>query len=393
MKKTTTAALIGGIILLLVAVFVILKVSNPKSISIEDGKGYADQSFLNNQQAALYISQEAKKLEEDQAKGSLVFINHMGKVNSYVINAVEYGNLVVNKHNLMIEQSNKMVLLSDKLHKTKFDTAEYRGIRAGYLPVTNQYYSVYNSGLSDKYDYKMTVRYSNEAGVFHSLTIPNFVTAVGEDKDSLLLVTQDLVSNEFQLKRMELNESKHNLKLITDLHLPDSSNVDIVSQVASDEENFYFVVSNFVSDKKEKIILCAVNRKTQKVQQHLLAQYKTLKETETSIPVTYNDSLHILEGKLYYANGRGQVYKYDKKTNKTVNLFKLSGFPEGEYKHAQIRFTNKFLYAIYPDKEKHIFLDSYDLQTTKRVQHEKIKGLKKYVKDEDIFTNLTIFPN
>lgn len=392
MNKKTTAALIGGFLVLLVAVFVILKISNPKIMSIEDGKSYAEQDFLKNQRAAVYISKDAEQLEKAETKGSVVFIDTAGKLKSYAINAVEYGNIVAHKNSMMIEQSDEMAVVSNQVHKTKFETAEYRGMRAGYLPKTKQFYAVYNSGLSDKYDYKMTVRYGSEYGDFKSAMISNFVSAIGEDQDRLLLVTQDLISNEFQLKTMRLNgEKKSKTALVTDLHLPQSSSIDIISQVVADEEAYYFVVSNYKSEKNEQIILYRVDRETLQVTSKTLAYYKTVKQTENSLPVTYNDSLHLWNGKLYFINGYGEVYDYTIKTKKVGNDFKLDDFPAGNYTHTQIRFTNESLYALYLDDNKQMYLDHYNLETKARVQHEKVNALKKYTKDEAIITNLTIF--
>lgn len=392
MKKTTTAALIGGFGLLLVAVFVILMIRDPKIANIEDEKFSAKESYNKKKQAVLYISQDAEKIEDGKTQGCLIFIDQQGEIKAYEIDPVEYGNTVIKNNHLMIEQSNKIVLAKDKAVTTKFSENEYRGLRAGYLPKTKQFYSLYNSGLSEKYDYKMTVRYSNEQDEFQELIIPNFVTAVGEEKDKLLLITQDLISGEFQLKTMALKDNAKP-ELLAKLDLEDSDGLDIVSQIIAEKDAYYFVVSNYESDKKEDIILCKIDRQTLKMKQQAIANYRSLKETTDSLPLTYNDSLHKWGDSLYYANGRGQIYKYNLESSKVSELMKLQGFPVSNVNYAQIRFTDKYIYTIYLNSDNKVYLDKYDLKTTRRIQHEVIKGLMNYVNDEDVFTNLNLFSN
>lgn len=389
MKTKTTAALFGGIILLMVAVFVIIEYFGNANVPIEEQKTKANHLELIDQSAVLYISTDAEKLENEQAKGTLVFINDNGKTDGYEINPIEYGGTVLQDGDLMIEQSDKMILSKDQTVTTSFDEKDYRGMRAGYLPQSKQFYALYNSGLSDEYDYKMTIRYSNEKGEFESLIIPHFVSAAGEDGENVLLLTQDLVSSEFQLKQVKLEENPE-IKQISDLSLPNSENLDAVSQVLADEDAYYFAASFYESETNEDIYLFTVDRDTLEVQKSLMAQYRTEEETVQSLPLTYNDSLHKWDEHLYYVNGMGNVYRYDLKNNKTVKHFTMHDFPVVNTSHAQIRYDENHLYVIYVDEEEDTYLDAYDLLTKERLQHKKIKGINKYLNEGQVITDLTL---
>lgn len=392
MKTKTTAALFGGIVLLMVAVFVIIEYFGSATVPIEDQKMKANQLHLKEQSAVVYISTDAEKLENEQAKGNLVFINGEGKIDGYEINPIEYGGTVLHAGDLMIEQSDKMILAKEKTVTTAFEEKDYRGMRASFLPKSKQFYALYNSGLSDEYDYKMTIRYSNPKGEFDSLIIPHFVSAAGEDGDNVILLTQDLVSSEFQLKQVKLEESS-NIKHITDLLLPNSENLDAVSQVLADEDAYYFTASFYESETNEDIYLFSVDRHTLEVQKSLMAQYRTEEETVQSLPLTYNDSLHKWDEQLYYVNGMGNVYRHDLKSNQSKKYFTLHDFPVINTSHAQIRYDENRLYVIYMDEENDTYLDGYDLLTKERIQHKRIKGIDKYLSEGQVITDLTLINN
>lgn len=389
MKKKTTAALFGGIILLMVAVFVIIQFFGTAIVPIEEKKTNANESEIRKQSAVIYISTAAEKLEKEQGKGSLVFIDKAGKTDGYEIKPIEYGGTVFHNGDLMIEQSNQMILAKEQTITTPFEEKDYRGMRAGFLPKSNQYYGLYNSGLSDEYDYKMTIRYSNEQGKFESLIIPHFVSAAGEDEDQVLLLTQDLVSSEFQLKQIKL-EANAKIEHIADLSLPNTGNLDAVSQVIADENSYYFVASFYESETNEDIYLFTIDRQTLKIKKSLMAQYRTEDETVQSLPLTYNDSLHKSGDKLYYVNGMGNIYRHDIKNNKSEKFFTLGAFPVVNTSHAQIRYDKNYIFTIYVDEDDDAYLDGYDLLTKKRIQHKKIKGINKYLNEGQEITDLTL---
>ncbi|MBQ0137999.1 MAG: hypothetical protein KBT36_01775 [Kurthia sp.] len=389
MKIKSTAALLGGFVLLIVAVFVIVKFFDPTTKPITEGKGYANSANLSKQQAILYISKNVEKLEKDSAEGQLVFINKENKIKAYTISPVEFGGTVFQNHKLMVEQAKTLLLAKDEVVKTKFKTPEYRGLRASYIKNTNQFYAIYNSGLSEEVDYKMTIRYSTADDKFSSLLVPNFVSAAGETGDEVLLLTQDLISNEFQLKSVKL-AADEKVKLISKLPIKNPANLDAISQILVDEENYYFVMTDYQMEDREDVWLYTINRKTHKMSTTILAKYRTVKETESSIPLTFNDSLHKWKDKLYYINGAGKVYSYDMKSREVDQPFTFNEFPVKDMTAAQLQYKGHEVYTIYKDKSDKMYLDSYDLLTGKRNIHHQIKGLEKYLEDGNIMTHLNI---
>lgn len=389
MNKKSITALLGGVVLLVVAVFIVVKYFEPTIERITEDKGSAETSNLANKKAIIYISKDAEKLEKGSAEGQLVFIDKNYKTKIYTISPVEYGGTVVQQDELLIEQANSMILAKDKVKTTEFETPEYRSLRTSYLKGSQQYYAIYNSGLSKTEDYKMTVRYSNNNGEFKSLFIPHFVSAAGEADDEVVLLTQDLISYEFQLRTVALKNNAK-VKLILKLPIKNPTDLDAVSQVLVDDSNYYFVASDYKDVDRENINLYTINRKTNQMTQKKLAKYQTVQETESSLPLTYNDSLHKWEDNLYYTNGAGKVYRYGIKTNKVTQVFSLKSFPVEDSYRAQVQYKNHFIYAIYQAHDKKIYLDVYNLLTGKRNTHEKINGLEKYLQKDSIMTNLNI---
>lgn len=389
MKKKSIAALLGGFILLIVAVFVIVNFFDPTIKPITDEKNYANSSALSKQQAVLYISKNAEKLEKGSAKGQLVFISKENEVKAYTISPVEFGGTVFEEHKLMVEQPKMLILAKDEVLKTTFKTAEYRALRASYLQGSQQFYAIYNSGLSNKMDYKMTIRYSVADGKFQSLVVPNFVSTTGEASDEVILLTQDLISSDFQLKSIKLAENEK-VKTITTLPLTNPANLDAISQIVVDKDNYYFMMTNYQSENKEDVFLYRINRKTHQMSEIQVANYRTVKETESSLPLTYNDSLHKWKDKLYYTNGVGKVYRYNLNTEDVTQTFTLKEFPVVDLTKAQIQYQGHFVYVIYMNKDQRMYLDCYDLLTGKRTKHQHIKGLEKYIDDEQVLAHLNI---
>lgn len=378
MKKKVITATVGGVILLIVAVFVIMHFVTPTE---EAGEA---STYLQSKKAVLYISPEASMLEQKNPGGYLVFIDDKGRSSGYKIDSVVYGGTVVNGEKLLIEQSSSMKLISNETFNQSYDTAEYRGLKTGYLESTNQYYSIYNSGLSKKYDYKMNIRYVNDKGQFQTSFIPHFVSTAGEEGDHLLLLTQDLITSDFQLRTLKLKD-KEIPQLITSLHLDNSENLDAISQIVSDDEAYYFVVSDYESTKYENIILYKVDKKSNKVTKNILAKYRTETETESNLPLSYDNSIHKVDDNIYFMNGIGTVYRYNISSEKSMKYMKVNPAPLAPANHAQMQFKDGDLYYIYENPSKQFYLDQYNLASKKRVKQTKIKNLNKYLgKDEKI---------
>lgn len=391
MKKRASAAIIGGIILLLIAAYIIVKFYNPTP---EKGKVKSNEglelNIVKDNRAALYISQDAENLEKKDGKGSVVFIDDAGHVKGFPINPVEYGEVKFADDQFMVEESNQMTLTTDHIQKTTFDEKEYRGARASYLEETNQFYAIYNSGLSKKHDYQMSIRYTDSNHEFNTLLVPHFVSTSGNDGEHVMLLTQDLISSEFQLRKVPLTKDAE-VKTFAQLDLPNSGSSDAISQIVSLPDAYYFVISRYESANYEDLELVRVDRKTAKVKTTILAQYRSEKETENSLPLSFNESLYYYENHLYFINGAGKMIRYNPKTDEVDIAFKVEGLPVKNDYLAQATFKDGHLHFIYEDAKKKHFLDEYSLKTGKRVSSIPVKGLKKYVDDEAyMMTDLTM---
>lgn len=391
MKKRASAAIIGGIILLLVAAFIITKFYDPtpEKSEVKSNEGL-QLSIVKDNRAALYISQDAENLEKKNGKGSVVFIDDTGHVKGFPINPVEYGEVKFVGNQFMVEESNQMTLTTDHIQKTTFDELDFRGTRASYLEETNQFYAIYNSGLSKKHDYQMTIRYTDRNNEFNTLLVPHFVSTSGNDADHVMLLTQDLISMEYQLKKVKLKKDAE-VKTIAQLEIPNAANFDSISQIVALPDAYYFVGSYYESDQYENIVLVRIDRKTAKLKMTTLAEYRSEKETMNSFPLSFNESLYLFENNFYFLNGLGKVIRYNVDTGKVNEAFTVQGLPVKNDYLAQATFKDGHLHFIYEDAKKKHFLDEYSLKTGKRTRSIPVKGLKKYIDDEAfMMTDLTM---
>lgn len=385
--KKIAAIIVGGILLLCVAVFILLKFMNPTIEKKASEQEYEGQQFLKEQKLGIYISNEAQQLEKNKAEGHVLFVNQNNEVTERVISPVEYGGIVFANDRMMVEESNQMTLTEYITKKTTFKKPDYRGIHSGYLPNTEQYYSIYNSGLSKTHDYKMTIRYAGENGQFSRLIIPKFVSSAGEDGSQVILLTQDLISGDFQLQQTELKE-KAKLQKMTDLNFKNPMDLDAIAPILVTKQAYYIIMSRYVSESYEDIMIYEVNRKTHALKATVAAKYRSEKETTSSLPLSFNDSAAIYKGGLYYLNGMGQIYRYDLKTKKVEKVLKLKEKAE-DTNHMQAAFNKNALYTVYL-KDGNTYYDLYDLSKKKRIQHEEIKHIERYLENGAMIADLTV---
>lgn len=385
--KKIAAIIVGSILFLSVAVFIMLKFMNPTIGKEANEKEYEGQQFLKEQKLGFYISNEAKSLEEDKTKGYVLFLDKNNNITEREIQPVEYGGITFANNRMMVEESNQMTLTEYITKKTTFEKPDYRGMHNGYLPKTEQYYSLYNSGLSEKHDYKMTVRYAGEDGQFKKFIIPKFVSAAGEEGAQVIVLTQDLISGAFQLQQTPLEE-KAKLQKITDLNLKSPMDLDAIAPILVTKKAYYLVMSRYVSESYEDIMVYEVNRKTKDVKATVLAKYRSEKETTSSLPLSFNDSATTYKGGLYYLNGMGQVYRYDLKTKQIEKILKLKDQAKDK-NHMQAVFYEGKLHIVYV-KNGNTYYDQYHLKKKKRVQHQEIKNIERYLKNGAMISDLTI---
>lgn len=101
--KKIAAIIVGSILFLSVAVFIMLKLMNPTIGKEANEKEYEGQQFLKEQKLGFYISNEAKSLEEDKKKGHVLFLDKNNDITEREIQPVEYGGITFANNRMMVE--------------------------------------------------------------------------------------------------------------------------------------------------------------------------------------------------------------------------------------------------------------------------------------------------
>ncbi|MGX9133921.1 hypothetical protein ACWV26_06020 [Rummeliibacillus sp. JY-2-4R] len=347
------------------------------------------ENFINQQQAVLYTSSTTEELQKGKGNGKVIFIDQLGNARGLKLSGIENGGTFYNQDQLMIEDSKRILLLSNTLHTYEMVSKELRGIQTGFLPKTKQFYSLYNTGFSKKEDYKTIIRYGNEKAM-KVTSVPFFVSAVGELSDSLILLTQDLVTGKFAIQKVQLG-AKGNTKKWLELPLQDAEDLDALTPVVMDNTNYYFIMTNYQSEEHEDLELIIINQDTKNVKTKPLLKYRTKYQVENALPYNFNHSAYANNGSFYYVNGLGEVYEYNFSHNDVQKVMQLHHEKNGNSRFEQLSFRDNQIHYIYSNKNRKFFLETYDLSTKKRIKKQRINHLESILPmdDENYFmTNL-----
>ncbi|WP_397537787.1 hypothetical protein [Rummeliibacillus pycnus] len=383
MKLKKSIIFVVMIVLLIVGIFAFnsyKKASklNGATLTIRDLK---QQNFLKKQQAVLYASSTTEVLQKGKGDSRVIFIDQQGNARGLKLSGLEDGSTYFNTDELLIEESNRLMLLGDKLNIYDLPSEELRGIQTGYLPKTKQFYSLYNTGFSTKHDYKTVIRFGEE-GDFHISQVPHFVSSVGQLSDRIIVLTQDLITGEFALQEVQLKKEAKTKKLL-DLPLENAADLDALTPVVADKHNFYFVMTNYQANNREDLELVIVNRETNKVKTKPFIKYRAEDQVTNALPYNFNRSAYVNNGHFYYANGLGEVFEYSDATGKTQKILQLHHEKKGNRRFGQVTFNNNQIYYIYSNEDREFFLETYDLQSKKKIKVQEIKNLESILPMDD----------
>ena len=100
---------------------------------------------------------------------------------------------------VLLESKNTITFLGENptTHKIKY---QHTGDFNGYLANQKIFVTIYNSGMDkENGNYNSNVLFGNEK-VIHKSNIPHFIISSGLDGENILVATQELVTNKYELK-------------------------------------------------------------------------------------------------------------------------------------------------------------------------------------------------
>ncbi len=346
------------------------KTSAKTNLTFQDIK---KKDFLHKQQAVLYASHTTELLQEGKGSGQAIFIDEDGNAQRLRLDGLESGSTYYHKKKLYIEDANQIFLIGKNTKKQKMPS-ELRGIKSGYLPATDQFYSLYNTGFSTKYDYKTSIRFGNSKEKrFHVSQVPSFISGVGEFSDRLVVLTQNLINDHFLLQEVFLREKEAKVIKLTELPLKHPSNLDIISPIMADKNSYYFVMTDYQSEKREDLSLIIYNRQTKETEIKPFISYRSEEQVDNGLPNNFNHSSYLYKNHFYYVNGLGEVYRYNCRDGKIQKYLNLEFESTANHRLEQVRFQNGRIHHLYSDEEEDFFIETYNLSSKKREKLQKIK--------------------
>ncbi|MGE7834956.1 hypothetical protein [Viridibacillus arvi] len=351
-----------------------------KSIFIKQ-QTMEEPKFLTDKRAILYASSPTEQLEKGTGKSMAIFIDKKGSASAMEMDGMEFGVSKYNGEQLYLDAKKSVYLLGKNAQQFPMKRDEIRNTLSGYLSSEAIFFSLYNTGFSENADYDTGVRYGSSSG-FKTASLPFYVATAGTMKNQIIVLTQDLVKGNFDLKSVAL-KNKVNIKQLASVPLPHAEELDPISSILEDKENYYIVLSYFEDDAKEDILLATINKRTFTVVVKNLAEYRSEEIVSNSLPFNFDNSTHLHNQELYYINGLGEVYSYNTSNDVIQKKFRLNR-PTGTFhpKFEQVDFRGQSLFYLNNRKKDVYFLEKYDLVTGEMIEEQKVVNLDKILKSD-----------
>lgn len=374
MKKKNVILLVASLLLVLILTLTLTKEKSIPASSLLSLNEVSEKKLLENTKAIIYLSTTADQDIDGKGVSYGVFVQEDQSVQALPMKGLELGSVAVGKDQLLLEDKNNVTLISDKTKNFKMDAPQYTGERTGYLPDHDLFFSIYNSGFVED-GYSSDVRYGNSNG-FQVESIPYYIAASGTNKSTVDILTQDLEKNEFHLKEVTFDNGL-NVKDVAAIQSESTENMQVLAPVLSDEHHYYLIISEIINDTSEAVSIYRVNKNTSKQDTFEFINYKDTDLTAT-IPYNYKNSAAIHNGKLYYANGLGDIYSFHLETTAVEKAFSLEKASNSSVRHnEETYFKDGNLYVLRhsPDKKEHYYLETYSLEKGMLTESMDISGL------------------
>ncbi|MGE7624554.1 hypothetical protein ACQKMD_16315 [Viridibacillus sp. NPDC096237] len=364
----------------LYAILHVSAIHQRKSIFFQQ-KTMEEPKFLVDKRAVLYASSATPQLEKGAGKSLAIFIDKKGFATATEMAGMEFGVSKYNGEQLYLDARKSVYLLGKNAQQFPMKRDEIRNTLSGYIASEEIFYSLYNTGFSNDADYDTGVRYGNTSG-FKAASLPFYVATAGTMKDQIIVLTKDLIKDNFDLKSVTIKD-KVKIEQLASVPLPHAVELDPISSILEDKENYYFVLSYLENDAKEDILLATINKLTFTVDVKNLAEYRSEEIVSDSLPYNFDNSTHIHNQELYYINGLGEVYSYNTSNNVIQKKFRLNR-PTGNFhpKFEQVDFRGQALFYLNNRKKDVYYLEKYDLVTGEMIEEQKVENLNKILKSD-----------
>jgi hypothetical protein len=336
------------------------------------------KDFLKDKQAVLYYSTTADQDFDNKGMSYAIFIDDQGEASAYQMTGLELGMITKGENQLLLSEKNKLTLVGENYNDFPQEKPQYTGERTGYLKKNQMFFSIYNTGMNTQNGgYDSNVLFGNEK-VFHFDNIPYYILTSGMTDEMVPILTYDVEKNEYDLREVTFDETKLAIEDITRLQNKENSEYANLSPIVTDDQFYYFVLSEFVGDNSGNVVLYKINKQTKEEEKILLAQYENSDKTYTSIPYNVKSSAHIYQNTFYYIDGLGDVYSLEKDAKEISKRFTIENPAQDGVRHGEgTFFQDDQLYVVRNDvhTDKGYFIEKYSLLDGKKQTEIPIKNI------------------
>jgi hypothetical protein len=335
-----------------------------------------NKNFLKNKQAVLFYSSTADQDFDNKGISYAVFIDDAGEAAAYQMKGLELGSIAKGENNVLLADKNNIRLIGDNYKEFTQEKPQYTGERTGILKQGQVYFSIYNTGVnSENGTYDSNVLFGDEAGINEG-NIPYYILTSGVTDATVPILTYDIEKNIYDLREVSFKGDELEIRDIVRLQNKENREYANLSPIVSDDEFYYFVLSEFVGENSGNVVVYKINKETNAEEKLLLAEYRNSEETFTSIPFNVKNSSHIHNNIFYYIDGLGNVYGLNKGSNKIELIFTIEDPPKDGVRHGEgTYFQDDKLYVL-RNKAKEYYIETYSLSSGKKETDIPIKNLK-----------------
>jgi hypothetical protein len=338
-----------------------------------------NKNFLKNKQAVLFYSSTADQDFDNKGISYAVFIDDAGEAAAYQMKGLELGSIAKGENNVLLADKNNIRLIGDNYKEFTQEKPQYTGERTGILKQGQVYFSIYNTGVNgEKGTYDSNVLFGDETG-FNEGNIPYYILTSGITDATVPILTYDIEKNIYDLREVYFKDDELEIRDIVRLQNKGNLEYANLSPIVSDDEFYYFVLSEFVGETSGNVVVYKINKESNAEEKLLLAEYRNSEETFTSIPFNVKNSSHIHNNTFYYIDGLGNVYGLNKGSNKIELKFTIENPPKDGVRHGEgTYFQGDKLYVLRNNMKKaeEYYIETYSLSSGKKETDIPIKNLK-----------------
>lgn len=374
--------IMGSCVLTVILIFVI-KYAITRSIEVQidnlgltilDENDVKEKDFLNDKSIAVFFSMTIDQNMFGKGSGLVTFVDDKGDASFLKTNRLEVGTLASHNKNLLVSDSEKLLLLGEQSKKFDLENDQHTGEQSGYLHKNNIFYTIFNSGFTSDGGYGSDIYwiYDNE---LHNDVLPYFIKSSGQGDDHIYTIYEGEKS--IRLDKVSLNKEMTYENLTS---WGEYTYFRYFSNIVADKNFIYFVAT-----KRNKTYLVQMDKQTFEREDFFIDEFESSEDQSAKTPFMTSENLYKYDNNLYYVDGLGHVYKFNT-SEKTAEPF----FQFLEYEKASpnslheelVDISNNFMYFFRFNTGKDEYtLEKYNLDNGERVSQQILPDIKIYLEN------------